>query len=85
MPDDLAFLSLTEAVRRIRSGDLSPVKYTQALLGRIAAHDGQLDSFLRVLDDGALEGAALAELAVKMVRRLVLCTVFLLPLRISWM
>ena len=65
MPDDLAFLSLTEAVRRIRSGDLSPVKYTQALLDRIAAHDGQLDSFLRVLDDGALEGAALAELAVK--------------------
>ena len=65
MPDDLAFLSLTEAVRRIRSGDLSPVKYTQALLDRIAAHDGQLDSFLRVLDDGALEDAALAELAVK--------------------
>jgi len=65
MPDDLAFLSLTEAVRRIRSGDLSPVKYTQALLDRIAAHDGQLDSFLRVLEDGALEGAALAELAVK--------------------
>ncbi len=65
MPDDLAFLSLTEAVRRIRSGDLSPVKYTQALLDRIAAHDGQLDSFLRVLDDGALEGAALAEIAVK--------------------
>ena len=65
MPDDLAFLSLTEAVRRIRSGDLSPVKYTKALLDRIAAHDGQLDSFLRVLDDGALEGAALAELAVK--------------------
>ena len=65
MPDDLAVLSLTEAVRRIRSGDLSPVKYTKALLDRIAAHDGQLDSFLRVLDDGALEGAALAELAVK--------------------
>ena len=65
MPDELAFLSLTEAVRRIRSGDLSPVKYTQALLDQIAAHDGQLDSFLRVLDDGALEGAALAEIAVK--------------------
>ena len=65
MPDDLAFLSLTEAVRRIRSGDLSPVKYTKTLLDRIAAHDGKLDSFLRVLDDGALEGAALAELAVK--------------------
>ena len=65
MPDELAFLSLTEAVRRIRSGDLSPVKYTQALLDRIAAHDGQLDSFLRVLDDGALESAALAEIAVK--------------------
>ncbi len=65
MPDELAFLSLTEAVRRIRSGDLSPVKYTQALLDHIAAHDGQLDSFLRVLDDGALESAALAEIAVK--------------------
>jgi len=65
MPDELAFLSLTEAVRRIRSGDLSPVKYTQALLDQIADHDGQLDSFLRVLDDGALESAALAEIAVK--------------------
>ena len=65
MPDELAFLSLTEAVRRIRSGDLSPVKYTQALLDQIAAHDGQLDSFLRVLDDGALESASLAEIAVK--------------------
>ena len=65
MPDDLSFLSLTEAVRLIRSGDLSPVEYTQALLDRIAAHDGQLDSFLRVLDDSALENAALAEKAVK--------------------
>ena len=65
MPDDLSFLSLTEAVSLIRSGDLSPVEYTQALLDRIAAHDGQLDSFLRVLDDSALENAALAEKAVK--------------------
>ncbi|MDE0944698.1 MAG: amidase [Alphaproteobacteria bacterium] len=63
--DDIAFLSMTEAATLIRSGDLSPVDYVQSMLDRIASHDGQLDSFLRVLGDSALEEAALAERAVK--------------------
>ena len=61
MSEELAFLSLTEAAARIRAGELSPVAYTQALLDRITAHDGQLDSFLRVLADTALAEAAAAE------------------------
>ena len=62
---DLAFMSLTEAAALIRSGELSAVTYTQGLLDHIAAHDGQLDSFLRVLSDSALEEAAAADRAVK--------------------
>ena len=65
MSDDLAFLSLSEAAARIASGELSPVAYTQNLLDRIAAHDGGLDSFLRLLGDSALEEAAKAEQAVR--------------------
>ncbi|MDP6691251.1 MAG: amidase [Alphaproteobacteria bacterium] len=62
---DLPFLSLTEAAALIKSGDLSAVSYTQGLLDHITAHDGQLDSFLRVLSESALEEAAAADRAVK--------------------
>ncbi len=65
MSNDLAFLSLTEAAARIRAGELSSVAYTQSLLDHIAAHDGALDSFLRVLGDGALAAADKADGAVK--------------------
>ena len=62
---DLAFLSLTEAAALIRTGDLSAVDYTQGLLDHIAAHDGQFNSFLRVLSDSALREAEAADNAVK--------------------
>ena len=62
--EDLAFLSLTEAAARIRSGELSPVAYVRNLLDRIGAHDRQFDSFLRVLGESALEQAKAAEQAV---------------------
>ncbi|MBT7755690.1 MAG: amidase, partial [Rhodospirillaceae bacterium] len=65
MSEDLDFLSLTDAVTQIQAGDLSPVAYTQSLLDRIAAHDGKLDSFLRVLGESALADAASAEQAAK--------------------
>jgi len=56
---------MTEAAALIRTGDLSPVTYVQSMLDRISSYDGQLDSFLRVLGESALEEAALAEQAVK--------------------
>ena len=62
---DLAFLSLTEAAARIRTGELSPVTYAQCLLDRIGAHDHSFDSFLRVLTESVLQEAAAAERAVK--------------------
>ena len=39
MSEELAFLSLTEAAARIRAGELSPVAYTQALLGANPVND----------------------------------------------
>ena len=62
--EDLAFLSLVEVAARIRTGDLSPVTYTQCLLDRIGAHDQQFDSFLRVLGESVLREAEAAERAV---------------------
>ncbi|MBV39106.1 MAG: amidase [Alphaproteobacteria bacterium] len=62
---DLPFLSLTEVAALIRAGELSSVAYTQGLLDHIAAHDGQFDSFLRVLSDSVLTEAEAADNAVK--------------------
>ena len=62
---DLPFLSLTEVTALIRAGELSSVAYTQGLLDHIAAHDGQFDSFLRVLSDSVLTEAEAADNAVK--------------------
>ncbi len=62
--DDLAYLSLVEVAARIRNGELSSVTYAQCLLDRIAAHDGQFDSFLRVLAESVLQEAAAADQAL---------------------
>src|SRR5436309_13971470 len=62
MPEmDVAFLTIAELSRLYRSRELSPVEVTKALLARIAAHDGELHSFLRVTEEAALAGAAAAE------------------------
>src|SRR5437763_15689086 len=58
---DVAFLTIAELNRLYRSRELSPVEVTKALLARIAAHDGELHSFLRVTEEAALAGAAAAE------------------------
>jgi len=58
---DLAYLSLAEAAGLLRSGQLSPVEYTTALLSRIARHDGQLNTFVRLTPEIALEDARRAE------------------------
>jgi aspartyl-tRNA(Asn)/glutamyl-tRNA(Gln) amidotransferase subunit A len=58
---DLAYLSITEASRLIRTGVLSPVKYTSALLDRISAVDPTYNAFLLLTAESALAEAQAAE------------------------
>jgi aspartyl-tRNA(Asn)/glutamyl-tRNA(Gln) amidotransferase subunit A len=62
---DLAFLSIADASRLIRTRKLSPVELTQALLARIAALDPAYNAFILVTADAALAAAeaAAAEVA----------------------
>ncbi len=61
MSDDLAYLSIAEAGRRLAAGDLSPVALTEALIARAEQIDGALGSFVTRTDDLALEAARTAE------------------------
>ncbi|WP_158922287.1 amidase [Acidisphaera sp. S103] len=61
MPDDLHHLSITDAARLIEQRRLSPVDLTQAYLDRIAAYDPQLNAYLLVTADRALDAARDAE------------------------
>jgi amidase len=54
----LHYLSLTEVGRHIKSGELSAVQVTEALLARIAQLDPALKSYARVLPEQALATAA---------------------------
>jgi len=58
---DLHFLTITEAARLIEARQLSPVTLTRAFLDRIAAIDPQLNAYLLVTADRALEQARAAE------------------------
>ena len=58
---DIAFLTIAEIARAYDTKELSPVEITRALLDRIAAHDGKLNSFIRVTEDVALAEARTAE------------------------
>ena len=58
---ELAFLSLAEAADLIKSGQLSPVELTQAMLERIAALDSQVHAYVTVFAEEALAGAKEAE------------------------
>lgn len=49
--------SLSEGVRLLRDGDLSPLDWTRLCLERIEAMDGKLNCFLAVDSAGALAGA----------------------------
>jgi aspartyl-tRNA(Asn)/glutamyl-tRNA(Gln) amidotransferase subunit A len=55
--DELCYLTIAEASRRLRSRDLSPVELTRACLERIEAVDGQLHSFVTVTAELALTQA----------------------------
>ena len=68
MPDDattrstdLHFLSIAEAARMIERRQLSPVELTHAFLDRIAAIDPQLNAYLLVTAERALDQARVAE------------------------
>lgn len=61
MSDELCYLSIAEAARRIRARTLSPVELTDAYLARIEALDGQLNAFITVTVDLAREQARSAE------------------------
>ncbi|MEO8278502.1 MAG: amidase [Ideonella sp.] len=65
MTDDLHWLSATEVAARIRSGALSPVDYTQAILDRIDALQPRLNCFATVAAEPALAAAKQAEAAAR--------------------
>jgi aspartyl-tRNA(Asn)/glutamyl-tRNA(Gln) amidotransferase subunit A len=54
-------LSIAELGRRLRTGELTPVRLTEALLGRISDLDGALGAFQLVSRERALAGARAAE------------------------
>ena len=59
-----AFLTVAEASRLIARRELSPVELTEACLGRIAALDSQLDSFVTITAERARAEAKAAEAAI---------------------
>jgi aspartyl-tRNA(Asn)/glutamyl-tRNA(Gln) amidotransferase subunit A len=61
---DLPFLSASALGALIRTKEVSPVEATQAYLDRIAAIDGQLNSYITVCADDALQAAHAAEQAL---------------------
>ena len=68
MPDDAApratelhFLSIADAARQIERRQLSPVELTRAFVDRIAAIDPQINAYLLVTADRALDQARVAE------------------------
>ena len=58
---DLHFLTIAEAARLIERRQLSPVALTRAFLDRIAAIDPQLNAYLLVTAEQALDQARIAE------------------------
>jgi aspartyl-tRNA(Asn)/glutamyl-tRNA(Gln) amidotransferase subunit A len=58
---DLAYLTLTELRDALRSGRITSVETTQAMLDRIVAVDNDVKSYLSVADEMALEQAAAAD------------------------
>ena len=62
MPETpLHYQTISEVGARLRSGELSPMELTQAILERIEALDGQLKSYATVMADSALASARTAE------------------------
>ena len=54
---DPAWLSLSEAAAKVRSGAVTATQLTEACLARIATYDAKLDAFITVMKDKALAQA----------------------------
>ena len=61
LSDELCFLSIAEASRQIAARALSPVALAEAYLARIAAIDPQLNAYITVTTDLALQQASAAD------------------------
>lgn len=61
MTNDQHYLELTELAALIRTGELSPVAVTRAMLDRIADLDGALHSYALVMAESAIADAKAAE------------------------
>ena len=59
--DELCFSTISQAAQLIESGQLSPVDLTRAHLDRIGSTDSELNSFITLLAERALDQAAAAE------------------------
>jgi len=58
---ELNSLDLVGAAQRVADGDVSPIELTSACLGRIAGIDAQVNAFITVTADAAMEDARVAE------------------------
>jgi aspartyl-tRNA(Asn)/glutamyl-tRNA(Gln) amidotransferase subunit A len=58
---DLTGLTLAQASRLIRSGEVTAVQLTEAVLGRIAALDRQLNSYITVCGENAIAEARMLD------------------------
>ncbi|HKQ31903.1 MAG TPA: amidase, partial [Thermodesulfobacteriota bacterium] len=58
---ELPFLSIGEASRLIKKGEISPVELTESVLGRISRLDGELNTYITVMGEKAMEAARTAE------------------------
>jgi aspartyl-tRNA(Asn)/glutamyl-tRNA(Gln) amidotransferase subunit A len=61
MADELAYLTIAEAARLIEQKQLSPVELTTALIRRVEALDPQLNAYLLLTADRAVDQARQAE------------------------
>ena len=62
--DELLNLSLVDAARQVRAGQVSPVDLVEAALARIRATDGRLRSYITVFEEQALQVAKAAEIMI---------------------
>ena len=61
MTNDLTTLPISEAAKLIEQRKLSPVELTQAFLDRIETYDPQLNAYLLVTANQAMDAARTAE------------------------
>src|SRR5215467_4324776 len=61
MTEELGFLTIAEAARRIERKELSPVELTNALIRRAEALDPQINAYLLLTAERALDQAKSAE------------------------